>query len=72
MGGWDGLVLADLEQLGEGRPQPERVHLDLVPGDARRHPPVVRVHDLDHDQVLQDVHAHLARPAARMSASVVP
>jgi hypothetical protein len=44
-----------------------------VAGDARRHRPVVLVHDLDHDQVLEDVHAGLAlAAAATTAASVVP
>jgi hypothetical protein len=119
----DDLVLADLQQLRERRPQPERVDrgrasagpgqgddvvaaavdggdagigqpervgaagqgdrvgqlvaqqlLDavdrvgqqhLVAGDARRDRPAVLVGDLDHDQVLQDVHAGLALAAGR-------
>jgi hypothetical protein len=36
-----------------------------VAGDARRHRPVVLVHDLDHDQVLEDVHAGLALAGGR-------
>jgi hypothetical protein len=44
-----------------------------VARDSGRHRLVVLVDDLEHDQVLQDVHARLAlAPGGRMSASVVP